>query len=334
MKEQVINDILVKLSNLETAQLELIENVLINEFEDLDITQRQTLPAEMEKFRYDNQYILTLFELNRRKEGLSEKSIKQYVRSTQDMLYIVDKHITEVTSLDIKYYLQNCKRKGGQASTINNTRRFLSATYTWLRKNGIVESNPVEPVPVMPQVKKPIDYLKGAEIEQLRVACKNHRQRALLEVLLSTGMRAGEVVLVQRNDIDWEQNQMMIYGTKDREYRTVFLNAQAKYWLQQYLAERADGCPALFVNLRGQAHGLSVAGIQGIVKSIGAQSGLKRRIYTHLMRKTLASTLRQKGCNIGDISAILGHSNTAVTEGYYAVMDNENLAHTYKMFAA
>lgn len=330
MKERIINEILMQMEpHINTENLRILESVIIKALYYVEIMKKETeLSTEMD----DNVYLMHLYETNVRKDGLSEKTINAYTSAMRNMLCVTDKNIRHITSIDIKFYLDRYEAKGNKPRTVNNERRFLSAVFTWFRKHGIITTNPVEAVPIRKEHRKPIDYLSGEEIEKIRVACKDKRERALMEFLLSTGVRIGEVPLIQRDDIDWEKGEILIYAHKTDEYRTVFLTDVARVHLQKYLKERRDGNPALFAGVRRPFNAVKEDGLRLIIKNIGDRSGLKRRIYPHVFRKTMATLLRMKGGSIEDIQLILGHKNPATTISFYSAANKNHLRQIHSQY--
>lgn len=330
-KDEIVNEVLVKMQMVVgMAELQMLEAAMVTAMYCVDVIAKETaLSTALD----DNSYLLDVYEMNVRKDGLSDKSIKQYLNSMRNMLATVDKNIRQITSMDIKYYLDQYA-VGNQPSTVNNERRFLSAVFTWLRKHGIVAANPVEPTPIRKERKKPIDYLRGEEVEYLRNSCKDLRDRALLEFLLSTGVRIGEVSDIQQRDINWQSGEVLIYASKTQDYRTVYLNDVAKVHLKEYLDSRTDHDTALFVTNRRPYTALKEPGLQSIIRQIGKRSGLGRRIYPHLMRKTMATTLRHKDCPIEDIQQMLGHANASTTLGFYAASSTEHLRQSHRKYMA
>lgn len=244
MKERIVNDILMQMEpHVSTEVLKMLETVIIKTLYYVEVKKKDTeLSTEID----DNLYLLQLYEMNVRKDGLSDKTVKAYMGAMKNMLCVTDKNIRHITAVDIKYYLDLYTGKGNSVRTVNNERRFLSAVFTWFRKHGIINNNPVEAVPVKKERKPPIDYLKGTEVEQLRLACDNARERALMEFLLSTGVRVGEVPEIRRDDIDWNTGEIVIYANKTSDYRTVYLNDVARVHLRKYLDTRIDTNGALF----------------------------------------------------------------------------------------
>lgn len=177
LKEEISNNILLQAQQfLQAVQLQALEQIITTALYNVQVARMETgLSTE----RDTNDYYLQVMEMDLSKIGRSEKTIKQYLCSMRRLMCVVDKSIKDYTTMDIKYYL-SVYGKGKQSSTINNERRFLSAVFTWLRKHKIISESPVELVEVRREVRKPIDYLKEEEIEILRMACMDMRDRAIL----------------------------------------------------------------------------------------------------------------------------------------------------------
>lgn len=169
-------------------------------------------------------------------------------------------------------------------------------------------------------------------MEQLRLACESARERALMEFLLSTGVRIGEVPLIRRNDIDWTTGEIVIYARKTSDYRTVYLTDVAMVHLSKYLNSRKDNSEALFANIRAPHKATKEDGLRLVIRQLGQKAGLKRRIYPHLFRKTMATTLRVKDCAIEDIQQILGHKDPSTTLGFYAAASKERLRQVHNRY--
>ena len=330
MKERIINEILMKMEpHVNTEVLKILETVVVRALYFVEVKKKDTeLTTEMD----DNIYLLQLYEMNVKKDGLSEKTVKAYMGAMKNMLCVTDKNIRHITAVDIKYYLDAYTGKGNSVRTVNNERRFLSAVFTWFRKHGIISTNPVEAVPIKKERKPPIDYLKGVEVEQLRLACDNARERALMEFLLSTGVRIGEVPQIKRDDIDWTTGEIVIYAHKTSDYRTVYLNDVARVYISMYLDTRTDKGSALFARTRAPYDAVHEDGLRLIISQLGKKAGLKRRVYPHLFRKTMATTLRIKDCAIEDIQQILGHRDPSTTLGFYAAVNKEHLRQVHNRY--
>lgn len=260
------------------------------------------------------------------------------MRAARMFLDVVHKNLRNVVPTDIEYYLNEFSRgrlKANSPQSVNNERQYLSSVFTWLRRCNFVTKNPVENIPKRKVPRKPIDFLQGVEVEELRAACdqdtaKGKRERAVLEFLLSTGARVGEVPDVKIADIDFVSGSLMIYGHKDREYREVYLDDAAKVHIKRYLDSRRDDSPYLFVSLKAPHLPIHECAFRDLMQGIREHAEMRRRVYPHLMRKTMASSLRQHGVSLDDIADMLGHSTTTVTKGYYAAQTQGQLRHVHK----
>ena len=188
IKSQVINNIMMQMSMyIDRAAVDILQKVLEEQFVFLNMEQITTLPAEINRSTEEkNRYLAGLYRVKKR--NLAKETLEQYMRAIKSLAAVIDKPYTEMDELDIDYYLQcyeqrNVSRTGkkNQASTVNNERRYLSAFFTWLRKEKFTQGNPVELVEPMKEIRKPIDYFRPAQMEELREGCESLRDRAIVE---------------------------------------------------------------------------------------------------------------------------------------------------------
>lgn len=213
------------------------------------------------------------------------------------------------------YHLEDGKNA---ATTVNNERRFLSAFYTWMRKAKLIADNPVECIPSKKVALKPIDYYTPEEMARIRDACKNPRERAIIEVFRSTGARVGELAEVKLDQVDLETGDIWIQGEKGGRYRTIYLDEDARYYYKQYLVGRKGDSQYLLPQSRKPYGKMTTCGLRSVMKTIGKRARLRCRVYPHKMRKTLGMNLKNHGVDIGTIQEVLGHASPAVTSMYYA----------------
>lgn len=332
VKAQIIDNVLVAMTYyLSSDVLEMLERVLTRNLVDVVVERINTLPMEM-KDSIDNQngYILQLFLYKKKK--LANGTKYGYISAVKRLVTLVYKPLTNMEESDIYYYLdwyenRNVPLNGrkNQARTINNERRFLSAFFTWMRKEKLIGSNPVEAIEPLKVAKKPIDYFTPEEMASLKDGCETLRERAVIEVLRSTGARVGEVVGITIDLIDWETGDVMILGEKGNRYRTLYLDPDAIHHFRKYLNSRTDNNPAIFVSSRQPYQALSTCAIRGIVKDVAQRAGITSRAYPHKMRKTLGMELKNKGVDIGTIQEIMGHADSKVTSLYYAQSTQDTL---------
>ncbi|MFA9464061.1 MAG: tyrosine-type recombinase/integrase [Velocimicrobium sp.] len=327
LKDNIINEVMLKMQfNIDSLQLKLLEKSLNVVLYNVDVVKMET---ELSTQLDDNEYLLNVYQM-RRRNRLADNTIEQYMLSMKGLLTFRNKNIREITHNDIDFYLDYLRMKGNNPVSIDNVRRNISAVYTWFRKQEIVQANPVERVERQKQIKKPIDHLSGIEVEQIRNACETEREHAIFEGLLSTMCRVGELLTIKIEDIDFQTGDILILGEKNNEYRTVFLNDKARLWIKSYIGNRTEG--DVFVRDKKPYKCLTEEGIRFILKKI-AKRVTDRRIYPHLLRKTGATAYKEKGCSLESISKMLGHSNVAVTERWYAKTSTESLRIEHRKYA-
>ena len=332
IKSSVINNIMMQMSAyVDKDAVDVLQRVLEEQFVFLNMEKISTLPAEIDHTTEEkNRYLIGLYQVKKR--NLSPKTVEQYVRAVRSLAAVIDKPYTDMDELDIDYYLRwyaqrhSRNNKGhNQASTCNNERRYLSAFFTWLRKERFRTDNPVELTEPLKEIQKPIEYFRPAEMEELREGCCSVRDRAIVEVLRSTGARVGEVVAINTADIDWQTGDILILSEKSGRYRTLYVDEVARFHLKRYLDQRTDDNEALFVWEKAPHSRLGKTGIRAAMKEIGKREGMDCKVYPHKMRKTLGMNLKNRGANIGDIQEIMGHANPTVTSRYYAQSTPETL---------
>lgn len=257
IKGNILNNILLAMSvYVNKAALDIMQQVVEEQLVTVNVEEISTLPAVQETpVEEQNEYFLKLFML--KKKDLAKKTLDQYIAAVRRLCDLTHKALNQVDELDIDYYLrwyQNRNKsitgKQNQATTINNERRFLSAFFTWMRHAKFISCNPVEGVEKRREERKPIDYFRPEQLEELREGCVTLRDRAIVEVLRSTGARVGEVEQINRRDIDWHTGDILIRGEKGGKYRPIYLDETARYHLNKYLEDRKDDEEALFVHTK------------------------------------------------------------------------------------
>ena len=325
VKAAVIDNIIVAMSGCVASDvLQILEQVLVDEFTDLQIERMQTLPMEMkDSIDEQNCYIIKLFQY--KKKNLKEATRYGYLLAVKRLVTVIYKPLTRMDEVDIYHYLNwyedHNTYSGGKknsAITINNERRFLSAFFSWMRKEKLITENPVYGVEPLKTVRKPIDYFSDEEMAKLRDGCRNLRDRAMMEVMRSTGARVGEIAAITIDMVDFATGDIMICGERGDRYRPIFLDAEARHHCRKYLDSRTDDTPALFVQLKKPHSALTPCGMRMAMKEIAKQAGVTSRVYPHKMRKTLGMDLKNRGVDIGTIQEILGHASPSVTANYYA----------------
>jgi site-specific recombinase XerD len=167
------------------------------------------------------------------------------------------------------------------------------------------------------------------EMERLRDSCKNIRDLATIELLASTGMRVGELVLLNIEDIDFNERECIVLGKGDKE-RIVYFDARAKLHLLEYLKSRSDVNKALFASLRSPYNRLGIGGIELIIRKLGRSIGIKK-CHPHKFRRTMATVAIDKGMPIEQVQRLLGHEKIDTTL-HYAMVKQSNVKNAHRKY--
>lgn len=332
IKSQMRDAILVGMAEyVDKAVLQILSNLIEEQLVRVNVEEITTLPAEVNNsIDEQNKYVIQLFLI--KKEELKEETKYNYLNAIKKLLTQIDKPLVEMTDIDIKQYLRWYERRNvdktgkvNKASTINNERRYLSAFFNWMRIEKLIFDNPVESVGKKQVSKNNIDYFTQEELEKLREGCESKRDRALVEVLRSTGLRVGEFCSVNIEDVDFKTGDVWVRRQKGGLNTPAYIDEAAMYYLREYLNEREDDCEALIVGKRVPYSRLKPCGVRAVLKDIARRQGMSCKVYPHKFRKTLGMTLKNKGYDLGVIQEVLGHTSPATTSKYYAESTSDTL---------
>lgn len=309
----LVLDVVTDMSNyLDSDQIEKLKLVLSKYVNNYDITEKVTdLTISYQNINND---LLKKFFAWKLTEGLSEKTLKQYKFTIDKALNEIAKPIPEITENDIFLYIAKVKFQGASNTYLRNIRQNLSCIFTWLYHKHLIEVNPMDGIGPIKVEKIIKEEFSDIEIEKLKQNASNNRDRAIIELLLTTGMRISELVGLDRNNIDMINKKVKVYGKGSKE-RTVYFNNVAGLYIEKYLNERTDNDPALFVGIRKPYKRLDASGIQRMLKALGKKCGVAK-VHPHRFRRTLATNLLRKGMTIEEVSKILGHEKLDTTMIY------------------
>ena len=245
----------------------------------------------------------------------------------ETMLISVDKSIRYIQTEDLRSYLINYQNeKQSSRVTIDNIRRILSSFFSWLEDEDYILKSPVRRIHKVKTATNIKETYTDEDLEKMRDNCTERRDLAIIDMLASTGMRVGEMVLLNRNDIDFNERECIVFGKGSKE-RVVYFDARTKIHLQDYLRSRTDDNPALFVSLKSPYERLKIGGVEVRLREFGKQLGLQR-VYPHKFRRTLATTAIDKGMPIEQLQQLLGHRKIDTTLQYAMVkQSNVKIAH-------
>lgn len=310
-------------------QLNLIRNIVMISLEDYDVKPKQTELATATAGEV-NRKLLKMYVAELKVNGKSEKTIKQYVRNTTKLLEACNKVCVDITSNDVLLYFAKLQMSGTLTqSTIVDICKSTRPFFLWMLDNGYIQKNPYTKLHLKDNEAKKKEILTSEEILKLRDSCVLPVDLALLDFLVSTGVRVEECHRLNIEDINFDSNCVSVYAPKTKRYRTVFLTPEASKHIHDYLDFRHDDNPALFV-FRGSR--MSNQCIEVHLRRLAERAGINKHCTVHLFRRTLASTLHAKGMNDLDIATILGHNDVQTTIKYYINNDIGNLEHNFSKF--
>ena len=293
-----------------------------------EIRETEQLPRDPE--------ILTMFLDAKYVEEKSAKTLKLYRSVISRFLRAADRPVGTIKTADIRHYLASCKQAGHKTVTISNTRRILNCFFEWCVLEQLAPVNPVKRITPIKTEKSPRHGMKRIELEYLRNACTDLRDKALVDFLYSTGARVTELCNARIDHIDWEKKTLLIDHRKGNVSRFTYLNPECEVSLRAYLASRHDGSPFIFTRSRGSSvEPLNPKSVQNAVGRIaaGARKSLSVRITPHVFRHTIATVLLRNGMPVEQVQRFLGHANINTTMVYASVSDDD-VRRSHFMYAA
>ena len=263
----------------------------------------------------------------KRIEGRSEKTLEYYKSVIEKTVESIGKTVKHITTDDLRKYLSDYQEKKGSSKvTIDNMRRILSSFFGWLEDEELIIKSPVRRIHKVKASKVIKETYTDEELEKMRDSCDEIRDVALIDFLASTGMRVGELVQLNIEDIDFEERECTVLGKGDKE-RIVYFDVRSKIHLKQYIESRRDENPALFVSLNAPHERLEIGGVESRLRKIGNDLGIDN-VHPHRFRRTLATVAIDKGMPIEQLQLLLGHQRIDTTLQYAMVkQSNVKIAH-------
>ena len=328
MKERIIEGIIAKLhDDLNQTQIQKLRQALMEEMDGYEVV---LAPCQLEKAKQANGELLESFISAKRIEGCSEKTLNYYRNTINALLGTISIELREVTTNDIRRYLAEFQEKRNSSkTTIDNIRRIFSSFFSWLEDEDYIVKSPVRRIHKVRSEITVKETISDEELETLRDSCGELRDLAMIDFLVSTGVRVGELVKINRNDINFNERQCVVLGKGNKE-RTVYFNARAKVHLQNYLATRTDSETALFVSLTNPNNRLTISGVENRLRELGKVAKVGR-IHPHKFRRTLATMAIDKGMPIEQVQRLLGHCKIDTTL-HYAMVNQNNVKIAHRKF--
>lgn len=324
MKNQIINEItqqmLPVLNNFELEKLQTALNLCLENYEIAEIKSDNVS-------NYNNQYFIELFLGAKKIEGCSYKTLKYYRATINNTLNSINKEVKNIVTDDLRKYLTKHQEEHSSSRvTIDNIRRILSSFFAWLEDEDYIVKSPVRRIHKIKTGTNIKETYSDEALELMCDKCTELRDLAMIDILASTGMRVGELVLLNREDINFNERECVVFGKGDKE-RIVYFDARTKIHLKNYLESRNDTNPALFVSLYSPFERLQISGVEVRLREFGKKLNINK-VHPHKFRRTLATMAIDKGMPIEQLQKLLGHSRIDTTLQYAMVkQSNVKLAH-------
>ena len=325
MENRLINDIEQEmLAHLNNHQMEQLHKVLIRHLCGV------TAASPTEPDERGNENLLTSFLAAKRVEGCSAKSLRYYESTLKNMLFVLDRPVKHITTDDLRKYLDDYQKNGSAGKvTIDNIRRILSSFFSWLEEENLILKSPMRRIHKVKTGTTVKETYSDEALEIMRDNCESTRDLAIIDLLASTGMRVGELVNLNRADIDYNNRECVVVGKGDKE-RLVYFDARTKIHLGNYLESRTDENPALFVSLQRPHDRLQISGVEIRLRELGRKLNIPK-VHPHKFRRTLATMAIDKGMPIEQVQQLLGHQSVDTTLKY-AMVNQSNVKNSHKRY--
>ncbi len=322
MEEKMVCILNEMAEHLSIAQMKKLQEVLLKNLSE----------AQIEKSEISNTEYLQMYLDAKKIEGCSERTLQYYRVTIEKLLSKIVNPIRKITTEEIRSYLSDYQQINNCSKvTVDNVRRNISSFFSWLEEEDYILKSPMRRIHKIKTKQQVKEIISDEVIERLRDNCACSRDLAMIDLLYSTGIRVGELVNLNIDDIDFEARECIVFGKGDKE-RKVYFDAKAKLHLLEYLENRNDDNPALFVTLDSPYNRLKISGVEIRIRELGRKLNLSR-IHPHKFRRTMATRAIDKGMPIEQVQKILGHSQIDTTM-QYAMVNQGNVKASHQKFIA
>ena len=328
MNTEIITEIEQSLLNyLDNAQMEMLHKVLNRCLGNVEIN---TKPIEI--CEYSNDELIKKFISAKEIEGCSKRTTKYYESTLMKMNSKMDMGITHMTTDDLRSYLTDYQKINNcSKASVDNVRRNLNSFFSWFEEENYILKSPMKRIHKIKTDKVIKETYSDETLELLRDNCNCLRDLAIIDILSSTGMRVGELVKLNINDIDFENRECIVFGKGNKE-RPVYFDARTKIHLKNYLNSRTDSNQALFVSLDEPHERLNISGVEIRLRELGRKLGISK-VHPHKFRRTVATKAIDKGMPIEQVQSLLGHSQIDTTM-HYAMVNQNNVKESHRKYVA
>ena len=320
MNEKFVEIINEMAEVLNASQLKRLQEVML----------KHLVEREPRKRKISNKEYLAKFLEAKKMEGCSDRTIKYYRVTVEQLLNKVVRPVRRVTTEEMREYLvdyqkiNNCGK-----TTVDNIRRNISSFFSWLEEEDYILKSPMRRIHKIRAEKLVKNVITDEDIEKLRDGCSCLRDVAIIDLLYSTGIRVGELVRLNKTDINFSERECVVFGKGESE-RIVYFDARTKIHLMQYIQQRTDENPALFVSLNKPNTRLGISGIETRLRELGEKCNIKK-VHPHKFRRTMATNAIDKGMPIEQVQKLLGHVQIDTTM-QYAMVNQSNVKHAHRKF--
>lgn len=323
--EKIINTVEDFLDNNQRIKLkEILTEICLNyQIERIEQTKKQEILK-------NNTDILNKFISSKEIEGCSTRTLNYYKDNIIKILDTINLPIDEITTEILRNYLADYKSnsKAGMV-TIDNIRRILSSFFTWLENEDYIIKSPVRRIHKVKTTRKVKETLTDENLEKLRDTCSNVRDLAIFELLISTGMRVGEITRLNISDMNFQERSCIVLGKGNSE-REVYFSAKSKMYIKKYLEMRTDNNEALFVSLIKPYNRLGISGIEILIRNLGKEANINK-VHPHKFRRTMATMAIDKGMPIEQVQKLLSHIKIDTTMEY-AMVNQSNVKNSHRKY--
>ena len=320
MEEKIVKVLNEMSEYLSIAQMKKLQEVIITTFAE----------NEAVNTNISNNDFLKMFLAAKKVEGCSDRTIKYYKVTVEHMFTQIDTAVRKITTEEIREYLAEYQKRNGCSNvTVDNVRRNISSFFSWLEEEDYILKSPMKRIHKIKTKTVVKNVISDEGMEKLRDNCQNIRDLAIIDLLYSTGIRVGELVNLNIDDVDFDGRECVVYGKGDKE-RRVYFDAKAKVHLKNYIDSRDDDNEALFVTLDSPHARLKISGVEIRLRQLGRRLDLDR-VHPHKFRRTMATRAIDKGMPIEQVQKILGHSQIDTTM-QYAMVNQANVKTSHQKY--
>lgn len=324
LREELLSNVSRSLVNhFNSEDIDKIKNILIIELSNYEISERYTDVATVDN---TTENIIQLYLSTLLSEGKSINTVRQYKKVLGYFFDDVKKPFNEIGVFDIRPWLAK-REMNASKETVDTYRRVVSTFFRWLKNEEIVDKDPSERVKKIKVKVKVKDFYSPVDIDSIRSVCKTAKQRVIVELLLSSGIRANELCHIKMSDVNFQNKSILIREGKGDKERIVYFNDICAFHMNKYLSkEKKNDCEWL-IRKRGGGM-MNPRNVGDYVRSLGKQAHVNKS-HPHKFRHTFATVLRNNGADLMTIQALLGHSNISTTQRYISI-NNDSVQAEYK----